>query len=78
MEPVAIQPVTGPMIRPDRCGNCKFAVASAGTRQLMCRRNPPTMFPLPARNGGFTTASAWPPVQPDQWCGEFALRLAAA
>lgn len=58
------------------CARCEYFLVGDRQDQGVCRRHPPTVVMLPARdrlNGGvkFDTASSWPPVKHIHWCGEF-------
>lgn len=46
-----------------RCDNCRFWASSGGSQT--CRRHAPQI----------TTAGYWPETFPDDWCGDFAMRL---
>ncbi len=52
------------------CNNCRYAnvqpISADLTRQIVCRRYPPQVFPHP--NGLFTT---FPVVNAEMSCGEF-------
>ncbi len=64
----------------DNCASCKFAHEVA--TDLYCRRNPPSAQTVivPQGNGrmGTQVFSAWPPVKPGQWCGEYRRLLVAS
>lgn len=49
--------------RPQRCENCGCVALQPDGQRLECRRNPPVLVMLPQG-----IASAFPGVQPDQWC----------
>lgn len=49
------------------CATCRNCAVIDGA----CRRNPPVPFVVPGPHGMPTAISAWPPVQPHQWCGEY-------
>lgn len=55
------------------CSICRFSKAGGG--KLLCRRHPPVGHPIVAMtNKGpqlMGTATIWPEVQHDGWCGEF-------
>lgn len=63
------------------CESCRFALEMNG--QYLCRRYPPTAhpIPMPARNAlgqvvpQISNVTATPQVQPDMWCGEYALKV---
>lgn len=59
------------------CGQCRHFLPEG--QQGFCRRNPPTVVLLPQRGPGgavgVAPASTWPPVTPNQWCGEYAVAL---
>ena len=67
-----------------RCASCRFAAASFEEHRsegLFCRRYPPTshMVPslsiaLPKDHLGIGIQSTWPPVGPEEFCGEYAPR----
>jgi hypothetical protein len=40
-----------------------------------CRRKPPKTFLVPGPGGAPANLSAWPPVKPEFWCGEFKVEL---
>ncbi|HYA73060.1 MAG TPA: hypothetical protein VEF36_07855 [Roseiarcus sp.] len=50
------------------CKNCRHAWREPAG-QLICRAHPPVAFAFPAP-GGMGIGAAFPPVQPDQKCGE--------
>lgn len=61
-----------------RCASCEFAHRiPAGLR---CLRNPPTvhLVPITESLAGISpqlgVQGIWPPVDPDNWCGEYAPR----
>jgi hypothetical protein len=61
------------------CANCLAFQARDGVKPLagQCKRNPPTPMLIPARiigvgaRGDPEVASAWPPVQGDDYCISF-------
>lgn len=55
------------------CETCRFFELNAPT-QGACRRFPPVPFP----SGPEQLTSAWPTVQTQAWCGEYALRIVVA
>ncbi len=55
------------------CESCKFFEQNV-PQQGACRRMPPTPFP----SGPDQITSAWPTVQLNHWCGEWAIRLVIA
>lgn len=61
------------------CGQCRHYVPDDKGQQGVCRRNPPTVVVLPQRGPGGAVGVApvgmWPPVMPNQWCGEYAVAL---
>jgi len=62
---------TGKLIRPQRCENCHWAEKSNPAHPVFeCHKGPPTAAIL-ATNKGPQTLSAFPLVQPTQWCGEW-------
>lgn len=65
------------------CAKCRFAKRGEGG--LSCLRNPPHFWgvmipkvhPITQKVGPeWETASGWPGVNDNQWCGEFAVRHA--
>ena len=59
-----------------QCGDCKFwnppeAIGNAGE----CRKNPPTMQPMPMQSAagqmGMTIHGIFPPAKRDAWCGQW-------
>lgn len=63
--------VTGKLIRPNRCENCRWSERTNPTHPVFeCHKNPPTASILPS-NKGPQTLSAFPIVRPEQWCGAF-------
>jgi len=68
----------------ERCAECKFFLTDNGGHY--CRRYPPTMAMLMAApqvalsaNRGSTPmpVSSYPPIQRNQWCGEYKRKLDA-
>ncbi len=55
------------------CESCKFFELNAAMSGL-CRLFPPVPFPI----GPEKVASYWPSVQPQHWCGQWAIRLVIA
>jgi len=52
------------------CANCKFmGPPLPGSGQTVCRRFPPTVPTFSVPPGAM--AAIWPPVGPDDTCGEF-------
>lgn len=49
--------------RPRRCESCGCVALQPNGVNLECRRNPPTLITVPTG-----IVSAFPGVQPDQWC----------
>lgn len=68
-----VPPAAAVKIRGETCRRCKFSDQKGAG--LFCVRNPPTVVIVPDQAGRPTTGSAWPPVNPQQWCGEFKLRI---
>lgn len=64
------QPQLRTMVRNECCNKCKWHAALAGQANFECRRFPPTMSFMPT-NHGPQPISAYPPVTPEHWCGEF-------
>jgi hypothetical protein len=60
--------------RADTCASCEFYHESGPDKDLnrstMCRRFPPSAFPMP-RGNTLASISIYPPVQSTQWCGEW-------
>lgn len=77
INPKAVQPST--LIRPDRCEMCKFASPLRNDERYECHRNPPavTAFLGPGPDGGVQVlnSTAFPLVQPSQWCSEFKMKI---
>lgn len=69
--PIAAAPVAK-LIRPENCRSCKFSDRDG--QNLHCHRNPPSAQVL-ILNGRPQPVSTWPVVLPDQWCGQFTLRI---
>ena len=65
----------------DTCKTCKFfttgdIIPGSLQRQTTCNRNPP--YPIPMQTAqGVGIMSAFPPVQPDWYCGGHSPRLIA-
>ncbi len=57
----------------NHCDSCKFFEQSS-PEQGACRRMPPVPFPT----GPGQVTSAFPTVQPQSWCGEWAVRIEIA
>ena len=62
------------LIREQECRNCKFAYSEPG--QLFCRRMPPSATPILAAGPDgrpivLGAVANFPPMQPNQWCGEW-------
>ena len=56
------------------CGRCEHHTKNTGDitgRTVLCRRYPPTAFPV-QQGGGIGSGIVWPVMRPDVWCGEFA------
>ena len=51
------------------CCRCRFSTHEGS--DLVCRRNPPAAHIVPGKFNQMQTASVFPPVKPDMWCGEF-------
>lgn len=74
-------PITNRLIRPDRCGLCKYAEKMPGADpRFECHRNPAgvTSFLAPTENGKGVTvmnSAAFPIVHDYQWCGEWVPRV---
>ena len=73
-----LMPASPAVIRAQRCETCTFGVATRGQPLLACHRNPPTAFPMQAPNGSLQVLPIWAPTPPDEWCGEWASKLAKA
>lgn len=63
------------------CETCRWAiedrpagVAVVGERQLVCRRFPPTPIAVPTP-GNVQILNTFPVVSPDQWCGEWTVKV---
>lgn len=59
-----------------KCSNCRFCVRitdpkNIGAQQAVCKSSAPTTIVLPTAQGQLTVSGMWPPVSPDEWCGEF-------
>lgn len=60
----------------ENCENCAFFHQNDDDKQTFCRRYPPTAFPV-ANVNNFTRrmdvriGTTYPPVLPDQYCGEY-------
>jgi len=60
------------------CCECLFSRrravngAKGSEPQLQCHRSPPELKPVPQQNGGMSLISFWPPIDENEWCGEFA------
>jgi hypothetical protein len=68
-------PAPKPLIRSSNCGNCRFAVPVG--KGAECRRNPPTTFLMSGQHGPMPVA-AWPPIGPEQFCGEWKTKIEGA
>lgn len=63
------------------CADCRFSRQEAD--QLLCRRYPPNsaVIPMPGQDAlgrkgiSLQTVAAPTPVRPDEWCGEWAVKL---
>lgn len=64
--PSSARPTT--KVRFEKCSTCKWA--EPAEQVYFCHRNPPMVTVLTDPNGQPTPVAAWPPVRPDQWCGE--------
>lgn len=53
-------------MEPKRCATCVHCFVIEG----QCRAKPPHAFIVPSAQGPMAI-SAWPPVQPHQWCGSY-------
>jgi hypothetical protein len=60
------------MIR-DTCEGCKFFRPESPAGE--CRRHAPSVLLMPTQTG-HTTIGCFPPTRPDNWCGEFQIRIA--
>ena len=63
------------------CPSCPYCAKQAdpvlvGKQRLVCRRYPPTMYPISAGAGGIQFMSEYPVVVPELWCGEHPRRKA--
>lgn len=62
------------------CRTCQYAEPVAGgpivgqNAGYECRRQPPAAFPAGGPGGAIAALSVFPPVKPDQWCGEHSTR----
>lgn len=61
------------VIRPRRCETCQFAMVAG--RGINCHRNPPAAHVLPGAGGQPVPISVFPPVQADQFCGEWKAKI---
>lgn len=60
----------------NQCARCRhYTPNPSDLRQGMCRRYPPTGFPVANQRGQMTAMRVWPPVQHDDTCGEFSPRV---
>lgn len=64
-------------IRTEQCAKCKWATPEQGSTNFECRRFNPSVIGVPT-DRGIMRISAWPVVQPQQWCGEFKPNIIAA
>jgi hypothetical protein len=72
-----LPPSSVKLIRPNRCEACKFFEKQHPAHQHgECHKNPPMASIIPT-NKGPQTLSAFPLVQPTQWCGAFETKIAA-
>jgi len=59
----------------EQCGRCRFSAGDEHADRLLCRRYPPTVVTLGARDifgeRRSTTGLKLPVVAADEWCGEF-------
>lgn len=66
---------------PETCDICKYSYKhESDSRQMFCRRFPPTVFQTPilnklANRHELTLSAALVPIQSGQWCGEFDIKL---
>lgn len=77
-----------PIKRRERCETCRFAVKLAGTPTFACRFGPPTVngiflgfgkHPLSGQTAPqIIQHTAFPEVQPDEWCGQWVPKEEAA
>lgn len=64
-------PQPAKLIRAHRCETCKYAEREGGvSKNYACHKGPPAVSILPS-NKGPMPLTAFPMVQPDQWCGAF-------
>lgn len=70
-----------PILTDRTCLTCKHKVVEGAGKakpQMFCRRNPPTatILMIPGPQGvAPVPVAAFPPVQPDMWCGEHKPRI---
>ena len=66
------------------CDHCKYSgvkVQADKTLVKVCRRHPPhvSTHPIPQQGRiAMMTMMAWPSVEDDDWCGEYARKVALA
>lgn len=61
------------VIRAERCEKCRWLAVEQG--DMFCHRQPPSVQIMRDQRGAPTPVSAFPPVGPTQFCGEFKPRL---
>lgn len=63
------------IVRPNRCEKCKFAEKEGGmSKNYTCHFGPPTLS-FVTSNKSPIPLTAFPVVQPDQWCNQFGKRI---
>lgn len=70
-------PRPGVLIRTERCEKCKYATPEGRSENFLCHRNAPQVVGVPTPQG-MKVVSAFPTVQPQQWCAEYVPQIIAA
>ena len=58
----------------ENCGDCYYSDKPGGmtvTQTLVCRWNPPTLVVAPMGHGQVNLSGHLPPVDKDEWCGQY-------
>ena len=58
------------------CKSCRYASVETDSQQIgkeviICRRFPPTVFPIQTATKSVAQIVIWPAVSPETWCGEY-------
>lgn len=58
--------------QPQHCLNCMYFMEAEDTAGYFCRRYPPQIMFEQFEDGSGQFVSAWPSIDPNEWCGEHA------